>query len=187
MVILWIEILSFRYFWYNLSLLLFQQFILINKIMPNYQSKLKWLRQVRRVELIWTSSSSPLAGKFSHLYQKKGARTRAFVYILSSETGYILEKKHYFFFKVFWFGLCFYIKYRRWRSMGYSWVFHKVVLVQGVPSLQQPQPRLQKKTTSLYIFGIQYSNKFSKLELTMDCCCHALVLKLKTLVAINFT
>ena len=71
--------------------------------------------------------------------------------------------------------------------MGYSWVFHKVVLVQGVPSLQQPQPRLQTKTTSLYIFGIQYSNKFAKLELTMDCCCHALVFKLKTLVAINFT
>ena len=55
----------------------FHQFLLINQVMSNYQRK---SRQVRRVESIWTESNSSLAGKFSHLYQKKGCHDKSFCF-----------------------------------------------------------------------------------------------------------
>ena len=131
----------------------FQQFLLINKIMSNYQRK-----RDRSGELSQSGLKVILLrlGNFHTYIRKKGVRTKPYVSFYPVKVGCILQKKkHYPLFKEFWFGLCFHIKYRKPPWKGYSWVFHNVVLVQGAPC-SSLNLVFRRKLRHDFIFGIPY-------------------------------
>ena len=119
----------------------FQQFLLINQIMFNWQRKRERSGKLSQSGL-WIILLWP--GIF-HTDIKKDVMTSLFVFILSSETWMYFPEK--IIFELFWLGLCFHTKYRRWPWTGYS-----TASCSSKDPLQQDQPHFQTKTASWFYF-----------------------------------